>query len=70
MIFRMTTQKNEYYVQDWGLMEVSAMLDKDLSFSNAKPFRFAARYVAHDGELAAATADQLYADFSTRDHAS
>ena len=61
---------NEYYVQDWGLMVVSAMLEKDLSFSKAKPFRFAARYVAHDGELAATTADQLYADLSTRDHAS
>lgn len=59
--------RNEFYVQDWGLMEVSAMLDNDLSFSSAKPFRFAARYVAHDGELSAATADQLYAEFSMKD---
>lgn len=57
---------NEYCVQDWGLMEVSAMLDNDFSFTNAMPFRFAARYVAHDGELAAETADQLYAEFSKK----
>lgn len=58
---------NEYYVQHWGLMEVSAMLDKDLAFSKHKPFEFAARYVAHDGVLAPENADQLYGEFANRD---
>ena len=58
---------NEYYMQDWGLMEVSAMLDKDTAFSKTNPFRFAARYVAHDGVLEPESADQLYEEFGKRD---
>lgn len=59
--------RNEFYVREWGLMEVSAMLDKDLSFSKAKPFEFAARYVAHDGEITAEAADALHRDFGERE---
>jgi len=58
--------RNEYYVQPWGLMEVSAMLGTDVSFSKAKPFEFAARYVAHDGVMAPETADQLCVEFAER----
>ena len=59
--------RNEYYVRQWGLMEVSAMLGTDVPFSKAKPFEFAARYVAHDGEMDAATADQLCSEFGERE---
>lgn len=54
--------RNEYYVRPWGLMEVSAILSKDVPFSKSKPFEFAARYVAHDGEMTAGSANQLYAE--------
>jgi hypothetical protein len=59
--------RNEYYVQDWGLMEVSAMLDKDVSFSKARPFEFAARYLAHDGALAPESAERICEEFGKKD---
>lgn len=58
--------RNEYYMQHWGLMEVSPALGHDVEFSADRPFRFAARYVAHDGELSAAGANALYAEFAGR----
>ncbi len=57
---------NQYYMQGWGLMEVSPALGEDATFSAERPFRFAARYVAHDGEMAAETAEKLLADFARR----
>ncbi len=59
--------RNEYYVRSWGLMEVSAMLSTDVPFSSEQPFEFAARYVAHDGEIKPATADQLYSKFAQQE---
>ncbi len=56
--------RNQYYVKDFGLMEVSPALGEDVTFSKNEPFRFATRYVAHDGELAGRDANLLYAEFS------
>ncbi len=58
--------RNEYYMQDWGLMEVSPALGHDVEFSAAKPFHFAARYVAHDGEISPAAADRLLRQFGEK----
>jgi hypothetical protein len=58
--------RNEYYMQHWGLMEVSPVLGHDHEFSESEPFRFAARYVAHDGEMKPAAADRLLADFARK----
>ena len=58
--------RNQYYLQDWGLMEVSPVLGEDAEFSSESPFQCAARYVAHDGELAAASLNGLHADFGER----
>ena len=55
--------RNQWYMQGWGLMEVSPALGEDVAFSKERPFRFAARYVAHDGELEPKAADQLVEAF-------
>ena len=55
--------RNQYYMQEWGLMEVSPCLNAEVEFSADKPFRFAARYVAHDGEIRPKTLDGLLRDF-------
>lgn len=56
--------RNQYYMQGWGLMEVSPALGQDVSFSADQPFHFAARYVAHDGAMDSTTAEQLFTEFS------
>jgi hypothetical protein len=56
--------RNQYYVQHWGLMEVSATLGAEVAFSKDKPFYFGARYVAHDGEMAPDVADKLLVDLA------
>jgi len=58
--------RNQYYMQGWGLMEVSPALGVDVSFSREEPFRFAARYVAHDGALDPRIANTLLADFGAK----
>ena len=58
--------RNEYYVRDWGLMEVSPVLGHEHTFSKVEPFRFAARYVAHDGEMAADEAARLTDEFAKK----
>ncbi len=59
--------RNQYYLRDWGLMEVSAMLGEDVEISENSPFRFAARYVAHDGEIPPETAESIWEEFGTHD---
>ncbi|MEX2577876.1 MAG: DUF6807 family protein [Verrucomicrobiales bacterium] len=56
-------ERNEVYVRHWGLMEVSATLGEDVSFSADRPFEFRARYAAHDGKLDVAATEDLYAEF-------
>ena len=58
--------RNEFYCRGWGLMICSATLGHDVHVSDSKPFRFAARYVAHDGELADDEAGKLYSEFAKR----
>jgi len=41
-------------------------LGVDVSFSREEPFRFAARYVAHDGALDPRIANTLLADFGAK----
>lgn len=59
--------RNQYYVRDWGLMEVSPTLGEEVSFSAKKPFRFAARYIAHDGDLDLEETNALQKDFAARE---
>lgn len=59
--------RNQFYVRDWGLMEVSPVLGEEAAFSREKPFRFAARYLAHDGDLDAAMTESSYAEFAGRE---
>lgn len=59
--------RNEYYVRDWGLLEVSATLGNEVSFSKDKPFFFAARYVAHDGEISDKSANMLFTEFGQKE---
>ena len=56
--------RNQFYVRKYGMMEVSAMLDTDVRLTADAPLVFAARFVAHDGPMAAATADRLYEEFA------
>lgn len=56
--------RNQFYYREWGLMEVSPCLNANVSFSAARPFQFAARYVAHDGRLSANDADDLFDEFA------
>lgn len=56
--------RNQFYVRKYGMMEVSAMLDTDVRLTDDAPLAFAARFVAHDGPMADAAADRLYAEFS------
>ena len=58
--------RNEFYCRSWGLMICSATLGHDVRVTAEQPFRFAARYVAHDGPLGADAANRLYAAFSER----
>jgi hypothetical protein len=58
--------RNQYYMRGWGLMEVSPALGVDVTFSQELPFRFAARFVAHDGELQAETAGALLNEFGRK----
>ncbi|MGB0581197.1 MAG: DUF6807 family protein [Limisphaerales bacterium] len=55
--------RNQYYMRDWGLMEVSPCLNTEVEINAASPFRFAARYVAHDGKIAPETNENLLRDF-------
>lgn len=55
--------RNQCYLRDWGLMEVSPVLGEDAEFSADNPFRFAARYAAHDGEIEEGAADALVEEF-------
>jgi len=59
--------RNEFYCRSWGLMICSATLGHDVHVSKEEPFRFAARYVAHDDELSDKTANKLYEEFAQRD---
>lgn len=59
--------RNEFYSRGWGLMICSPALGHDVAVSKQDPFRFAARFVAHDGELTHNAAEALYADFSQHD---
>ena len=45
-------------------MICSATLGHDVHVSHDDPFRFAARFVAHDGELSHKTASALYEQFA------
>lgn len=56
--------RNEFYCRSWGLMICSATLGHDVLVTEKQPFQFAARYVAHDGELSAKAAKELYEEFA------
>jgi hypothetical protein len=56
--------RNEWYVREFGLLIVSAAQTVPVRITEAAPFEFAARFVAHDGPLAAGAADQLHAEFT------
>ncbi len=58
--------RNQYYMQPWGLMEVSPALGEDVPFSVQSPFRFAARYVAHDGRASARELNHWYDRFAEK----
>lgn len=58
--------RNEFYCRGWGLMICSATLGRPVSVRHDQPFTFAARYVAHDGELARSMGDRLYDEFASR----
>ena len=58
--------RNEFYCRGWGLMISSATLGHDVRVTHDQPFHFAARYVAHDGELTPASADELHRQFAAR----
>jgi len=55
--------RNQFYVREYGMMEVSAMLDADVRLTADAPLVFAARFVAHDGPMDAPAADRLYEEF-------
>ena len=56
--------RNEYYVREFGLMEVSPTLGHDVSLTRDSPLRFATRYLAHDGPLDPKRAEAALDDFS------
>lgn len=56
--------RNQFYVREYGLMTVSAMLTEDVHITPENPFLFAARVAAHDGPLAPRLADRWHADFA------
>jgi len=58
--------RNEFYCRGWGLMICSATLGQDVHVSNKTPFRFATRYVAHDGELSIEETNKLHHEFAQR----
>lgn len=58
--------RNEFYCRGWGLMICSPTLGHDVHVSDKEPFNFAARYIAHDGELTDESANHLYRDFTKR----
>ncbi len=62
--------RNEFYCRGWGLIICSATLGHDVRVTHDKPFHFAARFVAHDGELTHEAADELYQQFAAVDHLS
>lgn len=62
--------RNEFYCRSWGLMICSATLGHDVHVNRNAPFKFAARYVAHDGELSDAAATQLSDEFAESGHIS
>jgi hypothetical protein len=59
-------ERNEFYVREYGLMTVSAMLGHDVRLTRQDPFHFAARFVAHDGPVEVDTTDRLHAEFAER----
>jgi len=58
--------RNQFFLRKYGMMEVSAMLDADVRLTDDAPMVFAARFVAHDGPMADATADRLYEEFAAQ----
>jgi len=56
--------RNEFYCRPWGLMICSATLGHDVHVDDDQPFQFAARFVAHDGELKHEDANNLYDEFA------
>ncbi len=56
--------RNEWYAREFGLMIVSAAQSEPVRITPEAPFAFAARFIAHDGPLAAAEADRLHTAFS------
>jgi len=58
--------RNQFFLRKYGMMEVSAMLDTDVRLTDDAPLEFAARFIAHDGPIADATADRLYQEFSAQ----
>jgi len=58
--------RNQFYMREWGLMEVSPTLGDDLRITAATPMSFAARYLAHDGWLDVEATREFAAAFAQR----
>jgi hypothetical protein len=56
--------RNEWYVREFGLMEVSPTLGHDVRVTAEQPLVFATRFIAHDGPLSPAQADTLFDEFT------
>jgi len=56
--------RNQFYVREYGLMTVSAMLTQDVELREAQSWPFAVRFVAHDGPLDRRVAEGWYTDFA------
>lgn len=58
--------RNQVYVREFGLMLLSPTLGTDQGITAQTPLSCAARFVAHDGELHPATADEWHEQFSSQ----
>lgn len=48
--------RNEWYLREFGLMIVSAAQSEPVRITTEFPFQYAARFLAHDGELSSGLA--------------
>lgn len=58
--------RNEWYVREFGLMEVSPTLGHEVRVTAEEPLLFATRFVAHDGVLTRGVAEALLEELAGR----
>lgn len=56
--------RNAWGVREFGLMIISGAQQEPVRITAEKPFEFAARFAAHDGQLPPEVADRLHAQFA------